>query len=196
MKRVVLRSALTALGLATLVASPLVAQSVLTVAARGGTSVPMGSFRDRPGGERLGGAPAVGLQFALLRGGRTYLYLGFAQSRITCSACPESWVSTDWEAGVQLLLRTGRVVPWLRAGVVSPTVENVPVASEGGGTARYGTSERGWGGEAGAGLRIGLTERVALSPGVRFVAVDLGGAGAEDLRMRYLTIDLGLVLGF
>lgn len=177
---------------------PASAQSTLVVEARGGVAIPTGSFSTGPGGGRLAEAPAVGVQFQLLRGARTYLTLGFAQVRVDCSrdGCPSRWVATQWDAGVRVELAPGTVVPWIRAGVVSPTVERVPRLDGSGAPLRPGTSDRGWGGEAGAGVRVAVSERLSLSPGARFVAVDVGRGGDASLRMRYVVADLGLVVGF
>jgi hypothetical protein len=169
--------------------APLAAQSPLIVESRAGFSSPRGSFLTPSPDTELSRAPSVGLHFGLRRGTRTYLYLGFSQLRFDCEglACEGAWVATQWEAGIRAELTAGAVVPWLRAGVVTPSVENVP------GVRR---AARGWGGEAGAGVRFALTERLSLSPGARFGAVDVGRPEGEDVAMRYLVFDLGLVVAF
>lgn len=181
------------LGLAPATAS---AQGTLVLEGRGGVSVPVGSFTNGPGGGRLAEAPVAGLQFGLLRGRRTYVTVGFAQARFDCTrdGCPSRWVSTQWDAGVRVEFGGGAVVPWVRAGVVSPTVEHVPTVRPEGVVA--GTSDRGWGGEAGLGVRVPLSERLSVSPGARFVAVNVGRGGGETLSMRYAVVDLGLVVAF
>lgn len=174
------------------------AQSTLVLEARGGVTVPVGSFRSGPDGGRLAEAPVGGIQFGLLRGSRTYVTLGFAQARVDCvrDGCPSRWVATQWDAGVRVELATGDIVPWVRAGVVTPTVEHVPRLDPGLDAPRPGTSDRGWGGEAGAGVRFAVSERLSLSPGARYVAVNVGRGGDAELRMRYVIVDLGLVVGF
>ena len=168
---------------------PVAAQSTLIVEARAGISSPRGSFRNPTPGAALKAAPATGVQFGLRRGSRTYIYIGFSQLRFDCEGegCGGNWVATQWDAGVRAELTSGSVVPWLRAGVVAPSVENVPGARR---------SARGWGGEGGAGLRFALTERLSLSPGARFGVVDVGRSAGEDVAMRYLLFDLGLVVAF
>ena len=168
---------------------PLSAQSTLIVESRAGISSPRGSFRTPTPDTELSSAPSVGLHFGLRRGTRTYVYLGFSQLRFDCEGveCDGTWVATQWEAGVRAELSSGPVVPWLRAGVVSPSVEHVPGVRRG---------ARGWGGEGGAGARIALTERLSLSPGARFGAVNVGRSVGEDVAMRYLVVDLGLVVAF
>ena len=168
---------------------PLSAQSTLLVESRAGISVPRGSFRAPTPEAELTSAPAVGLHFGLRRGTRTYLYLGFSQLRFDCEGleCDGTWVATQWEAGVRAELTDGPVVPWIRAGIVTPSVEHVPGVRRG---------ARGWGGEGGAGIRIALTERLSLSPGARFGAVNVGRSEGEDVPMRYLLVDLGLVVAF
>jgi hypothetical protein len=181
-----------------LLPSAAAAQPSLLVESRVGVAIPSGSFTTGPGGGRLAEAPTVGIRFGLLRGSRTYVSVGFAQVRTDCSrdGCGSRWVATQWDAGVRVELMQGATVPWLRAGIVSPTVENVLVRDEPTGSLRRGTSDRGWGGELGAGIRFPITERFSLSPGARWVAVDVGRAGADDLRMRYWIVDVGVVVGF
>lgn len=168
---------------------PLEAQSVLVVEARGGGAVPKGSFRMPVAGADLSAGTAAGVHFALRRGSRTYISLGFSQLRFDCAgpSCGAAWVSTQWEAGVRVDLRSSGVVPWLRLGVVTPSVENVPGEPD---------AVRGWGGDAGAGVRVPLTTRLFLSPGVRFTAAELGRSAGPDATMRFLVADLGLVVGF
>lgn len=195
------RLAILAAVLATALAAPprpLRGQSTFVLEARGGVTVPLGSFATGPGGGRVAGAPVGGIQFGLLRGRRTYMTLGFAQARFDCTrdGCRSRWVATQWDAGVRMEFATGSLVPWVRAGVVTPTVEHVPRVVDGGDNNAVGTSDRGWGGEAGAGVRIAVSERLSLSPGARFVAVDVGRGGDASLRMRYLIVDLGVVVGF
>jgi hypothetical protein len=173
-------------------------QASLVVESRLGVSIPSGGFSKGPGGGRLAEAPSVGLQFGLLGGRRTYVTVGFAQVRTDCSrdGCRSRWVSTQWDAGVRVELGDGAAVPWIRAGVVSPTVENVPLRPVAEGPLESGTSDRGWGGEIGAGMRFPLSERLSLSPGARWVAVDVGRTGEGDLRMRYWIADVGIVVAF
>lgn len=176
-------------GLLWVTTTPVVAQSTLIVESRAGIATPSGSFGAPLPETELAAAPSVGLHFGLRRGERTYIYLGFSQLRFDCTgdACRGSWIATQWEAGIRAELGTGGVVPWLRAGVVTPSVERLP------GVRR---TARGWGGEGGAGLRIALTERLSLSPGARYGAVDVARHDNDDVAMRYLVFDLGLVVAF
>ena len=59
-----------------------------------------------------------------------------------------------------------------------------------------GVSDRGYGGEVGAGIYIGAWNAVALNPGVRFTAIGTRLPGGADLGMRFLVADLGLSLAF
>ncbi|MBT8335637.1 MAG: hypothetical protein KJO11_03470 [Gemmatimonadetes bacterium] len=173
-------------------------QASLVVESRAGVSIPSGGFSEGPGGGRLAAGPTVGIQFGVLRGRRTYVTLGFAQVRTDCSrdGCRSRWVSTQWNGGVRVELGDGGAVPWVRAGIVSPTVENVALRPAADDPIRDGTSDRGWGGEIGAGMRFPLSERLSLSPGARWVAVDVGRAGEDDLQMRYWVADVGIVVAF
>ena len=173
-------------------------QASLVIESRVGVSIPSGAFSEGPGGGRLAEAPTVGIQFGLLGGRRTYVTVGFAQVRTDCSrdGCRSRWVSTQWDAGVRVELTDGAAVPWIRAGIVTPSVENVPVRLATDGPLQAGTSDRGWGGEFGAGMRFPLSERLSLSPGARWVAVDVGRTGEDDLQMRYWVADVGVVVAF
>lgn len=189
-----------ALGVLTLVAAlsflapPLRAQSTLVVEGRAGLSVPTGTApRAWPDPES---GTAAGVHFALRRGARTYLYLGFSQLRTPCAGerCSGRSTATQWEAGVRVDLRTEGVVPWLRAGVITPSIENAPLG-EGPG-AGFGRSDRGWGGEVGGGLRVPLGERFGLSPGARLVASRVGAGELDPVTLRWIVFDVGLTWGF
>ncbi len=172
-----------------LLAGPIAGQGVLVVEGRAGWALPRGAF-DRPLPDtELAAGPGTGVHFALRRGSRVYVYLGFSQLRFDCAgaACRGSWISTQWDSGVRVDLRTRGVVPWIRVGVVSPSVEHVP--GERGGA-------RGWGGEAGGGVRVPMTERLSLSPGIRFGVADVSRDERDDVSMRFVVADLGLVVAF
>lgn len=177
-----------------LFAPPLRAQSTLVVEGRAGVSVPTGSA-PRAWPEPASGS-AAGVHFALRRGARSYLYLGFSQLRTPCEGegCGDRSTATQWEAGVRFDLRTEGVVPWLRAGAITPSIENAPLGA--GPDSDVGLSDRGWGGEVGGGLRFPLGERFGVSPGARLVVSRVGAGGGDPVTLRWIVFDVGLTWGF
>lgn len=174
---------------------PLRAQSTLVVEARGGITQPVGT---RPATWAAGeGGAAAGIRFALQRGPHSAVYLGFSQLRTPCQGegCGGTRVNTQWEGGLRFDLRTAGVVPWLQLGGVSPSLERVPLATPGA-PPTYGLSERGWGGEVGGGLRLPIGDRLALSPGARYVVARVGDHGPEPVTVRWMVLDIGLAVGF
>lgn len=176
-------------------AAPTAAQSTFVIEGRAGTAIPLGPAAEGVGETQAGAA--AGVHFALRRGERSYLFAGFSQLRARCDGdpCGGSRVSTQWEAGMRFDLRESGVVPWLRVGAVFPSIERVPLADPDE-EPRFGVSDRGWGGEVGAGLRVPVSERIGISPGARFVVSRVGRGAAEALTVKWLVVDLGLVVGF
>ncbi len=203
----VMRSAMVAVAvmsaLSVIVASPLRAQlSVMQMEVNGGASIPVGDFAGTNGweGEAAAGA-GFGVHFALTSGHLGYL-VGFSEYRFECpeAGCgaETDLVSTAWDVGLRINLRTSGVVPWLRIGAVAALLEadlGTPASGATPSTVRE-ESDRGWGIEAGAGILIPVAERFGLSPGVRYGRVDLDLASRGVLRERYLVVDLAFVLGF
>lgn len=178
-----------------LVAPPLHAQSTLVVEGRAGIALPSG---ERPDGWAAGEAgAATDVHFALRRGEHVYIYVGFSQLRTPCegTGCRGTRTSTQWNGGVRLDLRTTGIVPWLRLGAVSPSIERIPIASEGDAPA-WGLSERGWGGEVGGGVRLPIGDRVGVSPGIRYIVARVGDHSPAPVTLRWVVADIGLVVGF
>jgi len=178
--------------------------SPLQIEVNVGAGVPVQEFAGREGFEgEAGGGATFGVHFALTT--RSYLtwYAGFSQHRFGCdeTACGEvgDIVTTSWDVGARINLLSGPVVPWIRAGVVSHLAELDSTGVPGGGsipvTVRL-ESERGWGFEGGAGVMITVAPRLAINPGVRYSRVTTGFDGIGELAMRFLSVDLGFVLGF
>lgn len=179
-------------GMVALLALPLQGQSTLVVEGRAGIATPAGS--PPTGWAERGSGAATGVHFALRRGARHYLYIGFSQIRTPCDGqgCSGDQVSTQWEGGVRLDLRTEGVVPWLRLGAITPSIEGVPSADAGG----FELSDRGWGGEVGGGVRLPIAERISVGPGIRFLAARASVGSAESVTLRWIVMDLGLTVGF
>ena len=57
-------------------------------------------------------------------------------------------------------------------------------------------SERGVGVEMGGGVLLAVGDRTSLSTGIRYGRLDVDFSKIGTLGMRYLSVDLGLVLGF
>ena len=169
-----------------------------------GIGVPVQEFAERDGFEgEAGDGATFGVHFALTT--RSYLtwYVGFSQHRFGCGGTTcgvvEDIVTTSWDVGARINFLSGPVVPWIRAGVVSHLAElgstGLPAGSSTPVTVRL-ESDRGWGFEGGAGVMITVAPRLAINPGVRYSRVTTEFSGIGDLEMRFLSVDLGLVLGF
>ncbi len=57
-------------------------------------------------------------------------------------------------------------------------------------------TDRGWGWEAGAGVYLVLSERIYLNPAIRSRSFDLERGESDQLQVRAVVVDLGLVLAF
>ena len=192
---------------ALMLASPAVLSgqvSPLQIEVNVGVALPVQELSGEEGfeGEATSGA-TFGVHFALTT--RSYLtwYLGFSQHRFGCERgrclTADDIVSTSWDMGARFNLVSGPVVPWLRVGVISHIAElDRPADSPGGSTPTVVRleSDRGWGLEGGAGLMITLGPRFALNTGVRYSRVTTGFGATGDLAMRFLAVDVGVVLGF
>jgi hypothetical protein len=177
-------------------AAPGRAQAPLTIEGRAGMLAPVDGFRRGPErGGTLAPALTFGVQLALERTQGRHLYVGFSQHRVDCTddGCGRGgrYVATSWDAGVRFDLGPVPWVPWVRLGLTVPKVELDRPAPE-----RGDVSALGIGVEGGAGLRVAVADPFYLSPGVRFGAADADLPRGGVLRMRYLILDVGVVLGF
>lgn len=170
-----------------------------TFEVRGGLEVPLEELReaDRSWAGNVGGGSSFSLDFAYSLSWYVAAYGGFGQHRFACPATgcgrEADLVATGIDLGLRFLMGTGPVVPWLRGGVVSYRVEGtVPTAS---GPTEV-VSSRAAGVEGGVGLAIRMTDRLTLTPGVRYVRMTPDFSGPGALPMRYLITDVGLVMGF
>lgn len=172
--------------------------SALQLEVNGGAAFPVQELSGPEGFEDEASTDTTfGVHFALTSGRITYL-VGFSEHRFGCPAIgcggKTNFVSTAWDLAVRLNLRREGVVPWLRLGTVAALVQADFTAS--GEPSLPAESDRGWGFEAGAGVLIPVATRLALNPGVRYGRVDVDFPTRGELAMRYLVVDLGLVLGF
>lgn len=171
--------------------------SAFQLEVNGGAALPVQELSGPEGFEGEASTDATfGVHFALTSGRISYL-VGFSEHRFGCPAIgcggKTSLVSTAWDLAIRLNLRKEGVVPWLRLGTVAALAQAdftasgaIPVREE---------SDRGWGLEAGAGIQIPVATRLALNPGVRYGRVEVDFPTKGEFAMRYLVVDLGLVLG-
>jgi hypothetical protein len=101
-----------------------------------------------------------------------------------------------WDFGAQ---RTLENYVWLRAALLfGRTERDFLVGPADGARAgpRRGASSLGLGGEAGAGLRIPLRGRMALTPGARYGWLNTRFPDGGLMEMRWVAADLGLAIAF
>jgi hypothetical protein len=168
----------------------------LVVEARAGAAVPIASFRSGPdSGGAIEGAPTFGLHFVYRAPSGWGPYIGFSQHRFDCGAdgCPDAeYVATMWDTGMQRTL--GRNGPaWLRLGVLFGRLERDFAAPSG---PYRQTSRLSLGLEAGVGFRVPIRGRLSLTPGARYDWLNTKFRDGPLVRMRWLTADLGIALGF
>jgi hypothetical protein len=172
----------------------------LTFDSRLGLGVPISGFADEAQGWE--GAASRGVTFGLSFGyefwNHVILYAGFSQHRFGCptQGCglESDLVATGFDIGSRILLpSTGTFVPWTRFGWITYRVEG---DFQEGAVRTRDVSERASGWEAGAGVAIVVTRKIALNPGVRYSTMTPEFSRRGDLRMRYVAIDLGLLVGF
>ncbi len=167
---------------------------------RGGRFEPSGDLRDDEvgwKGETRGGV-GFGMGFTFPIVGPLGTYVGFGQYRFTCQegVCPpdEKWESTGFDVALRYVLRQGnRLRPWLQVGLHTHRLRSELQESTGN---REAHSHGGGGYEVGGGLLIQVGERMSLSPGIRYGRGEAPYSDRGDIRLRYLVLDLGLVVGF
>jgi hypothetical protein len=173
----------------------------LAIEMRGGAALPVSSFRTGPdqGGEIVR-APTFGLHFVYRSSAGWGPYAGFSQHRFDCAddGCPGAeYVVTTWDFGAQ---RTLGGYGWIRAGVLFGRLERefapagAPTANEGEGIP--GVSSLSLGAEGGAGVRVPLRGRLALTPGVRYGWLNTRFREDGLVQMRWVAADLGLAIAF
>lgn len=167
--------------------------------ARGGIGVPVESFGDPEVGwtRDAGSGLSYGMGFSYSLNWYVGAYGGFGQHRFGCPAGACAFdtrlVSTGFDLGGRFVLGTGPVLPWIRVGFLSYRVEAaVPGADE----AVRVSSSRAQGFEVGLGFSIPWTQRIRVSPGLRYSRMTPDFPRAGPLLMEYVLADVGLVLGF
>ena len=166
---------------------------------RGGVTLPVGDFGDEEmGWEReAGSGPSLNMAFTFPLRGALGGYLGFGQYRFSCDreVCPEgkTWTSTGFDVALRLVLGSRPLRPWIQGGFHNHRVEGRIQSPDGPVRLR---SEGGGGYEVGGGVLVRVGERTSLAPGVRFGLGNVPFDGRANLGLRFLVLDLGLVLGF
>ena len=166
---------------------------------RGGLTQPVLAFGDDETGweeeSGVGTTLGMGFTFPLYRliGG----FLGFSQHRFSCDqdVCPEGkmWTSTGFDAALRVVLGRNRVRPWIQGGFHTHRVEG-RIRSQAG--PEKVTSLGGGGYEVGGGVLVQVGERMSLSPGVRYGLGNVPFENRATMGLRFLVVDLGLVVGF
>jgi hypothetical protein len=164
----------------------------------GATAAVAGFGDDSRGWEEEAGTDrsfGMGFTFPLFRG--LGGYLGFSQHRFACDAdvCPqgEDWITTGFDIALRVVVGREGLRPWVQAGLHTHRME-AEVLGVGG--ARTLHSQGGGGYEAGGGVLVKVGERMSLSPGIRYGLGNVPFTGRASMGLRYLVVDLGLVVGF
>jgi hypothetical protein len=168
---------------------------------RAGRFLPMGHLRDDEAGWEKGarGGWSMGMGFTFPFLGPLGSYLGFSQSRFTCdhAVCPsgKSWETTGFDVALRYVVgRQSRIRPWFQLGLHTHRLSSVVKGEEG--QARELHSQGGGAYEFGLGLLVQVGERSSFGPGIRYGHGEAPYAGRSAMRLRYLVMDLGLVVGF
>ena len=164
-----LRSHLLALALAGLTAAAGIVPSAaaaqdsrFSVELRGSLNRPLGDFGDADGLEADGEASLAGDLFIHLNDNLS-VYGGYAREMFGCESCTddEGFHASGFEGGVKLMAnRQGRILPWLRGGLIAQ--ELTADFSEG-----EVSSDTGIGFQIAAGVDVPLGEVLSFSPALR-----------------------------
>ncbi len=166
---------------------------------RGGGTLPVAAFRDdaQGGEEGAGSGTSLGMGFTFPLNRFIGGYLGFSQHRFACDedVCPKgkAWISTGFDLALRVVVGDRRIRPWVQGGLHTHRIEG---RVSGGGKVRSTNSAGGSGFEVGGGILVQVGERMSLSPGVRYGSGEVPFSVRPTMRLRYLVLDLGLVVGF
>lgn len=181
--------------------APVVGQEgAFAVEIRGGAALPVSSFRagDQGWAGEAGPGSSFGIGFTFPAPGPFGSFLGFGQRRFSCDGplceAGSDWLSTGFDVALRLVMGKRRIRPWLRGGLHTHLVEG-RVLEEGDMVTNL-RSDPGAGFEVGGGLLIAIGERTSLSPGVQYGRGEVSFPSRSTLRLRYLSAEVGVMMGF
>ena len=166
---------------------------------RGGATAALAGFADDETGweEEAGPDRSFGMGFTFPLSGGLGGYLGFSQHRFGCDpdVCPKGkdLITTGFDVALRYVVRREGIRPWLQAGLHTHRIEVEVIEWAG---VRSLHSEGGGGYEVGGGVLVEIGERISLSPGIRYGSGNVPFGNKPNMGLRYLVVDLGLVLGF
>lgn len=166
---------------------------------RAGADLPLGSFRTSEAGwqGKSGGGASLGMGFTFPVLGPLGGYLGFGQRRFACDGgvCPpeKTWTSTGFDVALRVVFGEDRVRLWAQGGLHTHRMEG-RIGRAGAG--HHLTSQGGGGFETGGGVLIQVGRRMSVAPGVRYGQGHVPFEGRASMELRYVVIDVGLVMGF
>lgn len=174
-----------ALAAAAAMAVPAAAQRGIAVEVRGGAAA--GNYAEAASDFEIAPQPSFGATVSYAATQLVSVYAGYSRSSFGCETgfCTGrdmTFTSQGIDAGVRLSLPV-IASPWVRAGVVSHSLD-----AEGG--TEDGEAASGFGFEAGGGVEMRLGRRLSVTPGVRYVRY--GSAGEDGVAM--LVGDVGLMI--
>lgn len=183
-----MRQLVAAVAAAVALAGPAAGQRGLSLEVRGGAGV--GNYAEAATDFQFAPRPAFGVSAAYAPTRVLEVYAGYSRTAFGCdmgfcSGRDMTFTSSGVDAGVRLSAPViGR--PWLRAGIVSHTLDYDSSPPEG--EARSGQAGSGTGFDLGAGVEVRLGRMLAVTPGVRYLRY--GAAGGDGVAM--LVGDVGL----
>ncbi len=167
---------------------------------QGGWNFPLGDFRAGDGTwyGKAGQGPNFSMGFTFPAPGPLGAYVGFGQRSFECdtAVCPEGhrWTSTSFDVALRGVVGKGRVRGWVQGGLHTNRMEG-RILSAGGRGVRL-TSDGGGGFEVGGGLLVRIGARTSLVPGVRYGWGEAPFPESAAMDLRYLMVDLGILMGF
>lgn len=158
----------------------------ISLEGRLGVTFPSGDVSDAGGGSGY----ELGADFMYTFTPALTGYIGVSRHSFSCDEdegpCEDSFASSGFQAGLKYLFsREGRALPWLRAGLLGQSLDVGPE-----------DSDFGLGLEAGAGLDVDVSHRLALVPAFyyRTYSADVDGGG--DVSVNWFSLTLAAHLHF
>jgi hypothetical protein len=164
------------------------AQGLISIEARGGLALPRDAFTNDLQADG-GHATELSVTWGVLP--FVGVYGAYQRAEFDVEDSEESVISDrGWAGGVRVSIPTPLIPidPWIRAGVVMHELEAGGLEDGG---------DRGFGIEAGAGLRLPLRRGLSLTPGVLWTRYGIDDDSVTDgeANVQYLRVDVGLRVG-